>query len=340
MLISKNKHPKKNIYLGIQILRMIFSFNIVVDHCLNIIYQNKIIYFFCIMGIKYYVPTFFFISFYFSYKTFSSRNIIKLKERLLRISVPYIIWPCIMWMKYNFVNRIKDLEDTNKYKYLLYQLIIGKPFHPVFWFQFCLLFWSILIIILLLSFKHIYNFIMLFILIIILYLNRFGLINLLFKNYKPIISRSIKELFKTILYIMSGYFFGSIEILEKSFVVKIKIIILLFIFVFLFKYPKYEYNNENIVIQFIVIIIFIASSFIIQDLIKNKFILSYIKHLTNFTGGIYYLHWDMKYRTLANISSIKKGTFISCLVIYLICYFFCFFNYKIFKKTIFKYLFI
>ena len=91
MIINKREEEtKKNINLGIQLLRMIFSFNIVVAHCLNKRYQNKLIYFFCLKGIHYYVPTFFLISFYFSYKTFSSKNIIKLKERLLKLLLLFI----------------------------------------------------------------------------------------------------------------------------------------------------------------------------------------------------------------------------------------------------------
>lgn len=92
---------KKTIYLGIQLIRIIFSFNIVIFHCIGDKYQNKFIYFICIIAVPYYVPTFFVISFYFSYKSLVSKNIIKLKERLIRIIIPYIIWPFIFWMKIN-----------------------------------------------------------------------------------------------------------------------------------------------------------------------------------------------------------------------------------------------
>ena len=148
------RKTKNDINIGIQLLKMIFSFNIVVIHCLNKKYMNKLIYFFCFYGFYNYVPTFFLISFYFSNKSFTSKNINKLKERLLRISIPYIIWPCIFWIKYSFINSMKGIVNSDKYKFLFYQLIIGKSFHPVFWFQFCLLFWSICFIILIFTTFH------------------------------------------------------------------------------------------------------------------------------------------------------------------------------------------
>ena len=224
-MLSNDKKSKISIHFGIQLLRMILSFNIVVDHCLNKKYLNKPIYIICIMGIYHYVPIFFVISFYFSYKTFSSRNLDKLKERLLRISIPYLIWPCLFWLKSSFFNTINGIKDQNKYQILIYQLIIGKPLNPVFWFQFILLFWSILFTLIIIAFKHTYNYIMFFIFVIILYLNCFGYTNKLFINYKYIIVTSVKELFLRIIYIQSGLIFGIISVLDKTFVVKIKIIL-------------------------------------------------------------------------------------------------------------------
>ena len=59
---------------------------------------------------------------------------------------------------------------------------------------------------------------------------------------------------------------------------------------------------------------------------KIKFI---IKNITNFTGGVYYLH-----------RKIKLITIFSCVIIYIICYFICSIGIKIFGKTKLKYLFI
>ena len=330
MIVNKNnKERKKSIYFGIQILRIILSFNIVVNHCLNKKHQNKVIYILCIKGISFYVPIFFLISFYFSFKLFKSRDVTKLKERLLRISIPYLVWPIIMWYKYSFFNISSSIEDSNKYRFLFYQLIIGKPYHPVFWFQFCLLFWSIAFIILIFSFKSTYNSIFLFIIIIILFLNQFGYTNKFFQNYNSIISRSVKELFITILYIETGYFFGLLNILDKSLCFKLTIISISSIGAFLIKSSINTKKLYTFFIEFISIIVFIFFSFSFFDFIKNKNFASLIQQLASYTGGIYYLHWEIKHRTLNNLDLIKKGNFLSCIFIYLLCFLFCFFSFKI-----------
>ena len=335
------ERQKKTIYLGIQLIRMIFSFNIVIFHCIGDKYQNKFIYFICIIAVPYYVPTFFVISFYFSYKSLVSKNIIKLKERLIRIIIPYIIWPFIFWMKNNFINIINGIKDDNKYRDLIYQLIIGKPFLPVFWFQFCLIFYSLLYIIIILLFKYIYKTIFTFLFIIILYLNYFGYTNYITNNnHFSYASLSLKDLFYRHIHVFHGFMFASINNINHKFSIKFKIIIFSLLCIFLTS----NFNNKGYIkfirVQFIVNIIFIVSVLFPNDLINNKIIFYIITQITSYTGGIYYLHYEIKYRTLSHLNLIKKADFFSCIIIYLISYIFCFLSFKIFKNTKLKYLFI
>ena len=180
------------------------------------IYRNEIINILCFKGLDNYVPTFFIISFYFSYNKFTSQKTYIFSERLLRIIIPYIIWPCLFWFKYTFINSMNGIQDNNKYKILFYQILIGKPFHPVFWFQFCLLFWSFLFIIIIILFKNLYYYIIIILLIIIFNLNYFGYINNFFINYNFIIIISVKELFITSIYMISGFLLGSKNLIKKN----------------------------------------------------------------------------------------------------------------------------
>jgi len=330
---------KKYIYIGIQILRMIFAFNIVVFHCISNSSKNIILYFICHIGIHYYMPTFFIISFYFSYRTFCSRNISKLKERLLRILIPYIIWPSLFWIKYTVISSFNTKKVTIVYKDLIYQLLIGKPILPVFWFQFCLIIWTIIFIILIFSFKKTYNYILSFILLLLLYLNYSRITRLIYKYFKNMFHASIYDLFHRYINILSGFFFGSKAILDRKY--KFKLLFILFSLSCFF-FVKYFRNNnlDYIANQFIINIVFISSSFIPFDLIKKKNLINCIKHITSFTGGIYYLHWEIKFRTFNNISLIKKANFFSCIIIYLICYVFCFCLFRIFNNNKLRYLFI
>jgi len=334
------ENQKKTINRGIQILRMIFSFNIVVFHCIDNKFQNIYIYFICRIAIYYYVPTFFLISFYFSYMTFTSRNIIKLKERLLRILIPYIIWPCIFWIKYSYIKYIEGNKEEINFKVLFHQLLIGKPFLPVFWFQFCLIFWSMLFIIIILCFKNFYKYIMTFLFILILCLNHFGFVYYLLSGNQSFFAISICDLFFRNIYMFTGFFFGSITILNRNIKFKSIIILLSYIGSIFCKYLNNNKKFDYIYTQFIINIIFIFSSILPFNLIKNRIIILIINQITSYTGGIYYLHYEIKHRTFNDIYLIKKGNFFSCIIIYLICYLFCFLSFKIFKKTKLKYLFI
>jgi len=336
----KLESQKKTINEGIQILRMILSFNIVVFHCIANKAQNIFIYFICKIAVPYYVPTFFLIAFYFSYKTFTSKKIIRLKDRLLRILIPYIIWPCVFWIKYSFINVIKGLEDKNKYKDLFIQLLIGKPILPVFWFQFCLIFWSMLFIIIIISFKNQYKFIMSGLFAIIFCLNYFGFTDSLKKNNFSFVAISVCDLFYRNINIFIGFFFGSITLLDRKFSIKIIISLISFIGLIILKCMNAGSKFRNIYVQLIINIIFILSSFLKFDFIKNRIIVFFMNQMTRYTGGIYYLHYEIKHRTFSDIYLIKKANFFSCIIIYLICYIFCFLSFKLFKNTKLKYLFI
>jgi len=81
---------KKKINLGIQILRVIFSFHILVFHCINKKkYSSKILKP-IINDVDIDLGVFFIISFYYSYELFTSKNRIQIKQRLIRLFIPYI----------------------------------------------------------------------------------------------------------------------------------------------------------------------------------------------------------------------------------------------------------
>ena len=70
---------------------------------------------------------------------------------------------------------------------------------------------------------------------------------------------------------------------------------------------------------------------------KKDFI---IKHMTNYTGGIYYLHTKINNILSSKLLIMKNKTFIGCILNYLLCYSICFLGIKTLRKTQLKYLFI
>ena len=148
MKIQKNK-SKRQLNKGIQILRMFLSYLIIQLHFYNYnLTKNKILIFFK-HAAGFYVPTFFVISYYFSYKIFLIKNIIKMKLRLKRILIPYIFWPIIFLI----INNLYYIEYKITLKDLYIQLLTGKRIHFVFWFQSSLIFTYICSCIILLLFN-------------------------------------------------------------------------------------------------------------------------------------------------------------------------------------------
>ena len=66
--LNNDKTKIKKIYLGTEILRMILSFLIVVIHFHNKRESKIKLKSFASLNLEFYVPTFFIISFYFSYR--------------------------------------------------------------------------------------------------------------------------------------------------------------------------------------------------------------------------------------------------------------------------------
>ena len=129
--MSKKKNTINNMVLvsrriiGIEILRMFLCFRIVLLHYYSL--NNK--YILKLKNNNYQVPCFFFISFYFLYSTISNINIDKMKLRLERLLIPYIIYPIIVWIVNNLMFKIIKFNRFNRLlsiKELIIHLIIGK----------------------------------------------------------------------------------------------------------------------------------------------------------------------------------------------------------------------
>ena len=150
---------KKQINLGIELLRMILSFLIVLVH--NFSYSRSRIQRFPVYNLPYYVPLFMLISFYFSFNSLSSRNIDRIKQRFIRILYPYIGWPIILWLRENYYNYKRGKKELILIKNLYYQILISCGLHGLLWFLSDLLFLSLFFTIIVFIFKK-YSIVVLF----------------------------------------------------------------------------------------------------------------------------------------------------------------------------------
>jgi len=99
----------------------------------------------------FHVPIFFIISFYYLSKNYNQRNVNKISQRFERLLIPYLIWPIIVWIfnnlffLFNKINRFKRILSF--YDFIL-ELIFGRRYKGVFWFQFMIIFLTIFLFIL------------------------------------------------------------------------------------------------------------------------------------------------------------------------------------------------
>lgn len=334
-LITKTKD------LGIELLRFLLCLWIVVYHCTNI--KKEHLKFF---GRLFHVPTFFLISFYFYYPIFSKRKISKIISRFIRLFIPYIIWPIIILILNNILVKTVSFGQPGIQRILTFedffiQILVGNSFHRIFWFQFNLIAFSLFYtIVAFISKKYLLEILSLFG-VISLYLNLSEI------NYKYFLFTKFGYSVGTLMELMPltiiGCIYSSYNMINKIKLLNIYFRIILFIFIyFLFKYDIciriIGFRYPEVILNSIAstILFFSFSSLNLNIFIIDKVVIS----ITEYTGGIYYIHLMIRDYFQKYISFFSNRTYFSSFMIYFICFIFCFFGNILFKKNKLKYLFI
>ena len=329
--------PIKKVNIGIQILRMLCCLVVIGIHCYG--YPSRIL-----QEYIYSMFLFFFISFYFSYNTLSSRKSAKIKERIKRIIIPYVGWPLILYA-YNNIDNSRKPYDL---KTLYYQILIGAEIYGIFWFLFNLLLLTIFFTLMNYIFKKL-AIVILFILCVFVYLFFYSgkTDEQIFNHYKlGIIQHSIRPLFQKFIFVYTGYLFGSFNLINKLYRIRIISIIISFSVIYIFvNYYDYIFSKvsslyKGLVQEIFVINIFIFFAMLPFDKIDDKYINIILNTLTNYTGGIYYLHVMMAHYFQKFIYVGKRIDLEGCIKIYLYCYVVCFIGNIVFKNHFLKFLFI
>ena len=255
-------------------------------------------YHFILYDYRYYIMTFFFLSFYFSFNTLSRRDPLKIKERFKRMIVPYIGWPFLFFMKDKIDHYIYNKKEMYNLKKLYYQILIGCGIYGVFWFIFNLIFLSLFFAVIIFIFKN--KFIqVLFILCIIDYFfihSNYAKIHFFNKFKKVPVGHSIQPIFYYFNFAFSGYYFGSVNILNKLYKNRILFFIISSVIIFAFfknyftYFKKIHFFFKPLIQNTFILNIFIFSALIPFDKIRNKNLMVILNKLTSYTGGVYYLH--------------------------------------------------
>lgn len=337
-----NLYQNRN--LGIELLRMIHSYFIVMVHCCKI--KNRIL-FNLIIRKPFHVPSFFLISFYFFYNSIFSRNIKKIKARFLRLLIPYIIWPLLIFIFNNLFFkffRFSQFKRFLSFKELVIQIIFGRKFHDVFWFQFNLIFITLLFTILSFALNKIFLNILVIFGIISYYLQYSSLNYNFFISYRMHISHSLGMIVEMMPIAVTGILLGSINSISKLIINKKKsllyilLVLILILKVDIFNRPK-GFDYPGITLNIGAILLFNCFGILLIDIKLNQHLILFILNITNYTGGVYYLHTILRDILKQKLIIIKNRNYLGAIMIYLLCYLICFFGNILFGKTKLKYLF-
>lgn len=281
----------------------------------------------------FHVSCFCFISFYFTYNIFSNRNIIKVKKRLERLLIPYILWPIIIFIIHN----IFYLKNTISMKELEIQLIGGSQFMIHFWYLLSVILLSILFHIL----SYLPNFIFSIQLIAIFaYIIQYSNYDKFLYKYKDSVRYPIVGTLRMYPISVIGMTIASTNILEILETNRIKALIISYLILFfLFKYDIFiDLGGYKGIVHIFSSIFLFFGFYLIPFEDEKNFLYEIIIQITSYTNGIYCLHTRIMY--ILKTTFKARGNLLTIINIYLIGYIISFIGIKLFKKTKIKYLFI
>ena len=339
---KKEKIIRKN--LGIQILRMVLCFWIIMFHCYKS--NNKLSY--LLHRYILHVPTFIVISFFFSFKSIYGKDFKKIISRFERLVIPYLAFPiiilvinnfCFICFKTSIFGRIFTIKD------LILQYIFGRQFIAVYWFQFYLIWSTLLFTIISFFFKKKF-FIMINLIGLISYALQYSNLNyMFFVNYSSLVRYSIGVFVEVLPLSVVGFIISSIDFFQIVKHCRGKTMLYSFIgLFFIFRYNifiRIKNNNfagfeNNICSLFIFIIFYLLP----LENINSEVLNICICQITNYTQGIYSLHLIVFLFLESNIKLKNIRNFGRCIFIYLISYLISFLGTKLFKKSKLIYIFV
>lgn len=329
---------EKKFYSNLATLKIFLSFLVVSLHCFKPKATNRKKIIIKIIYNMVHVPTFYILSFYFSFNSFKSKNIKKIRLRFERLLIPYFIWPIIIWPLNNLFSFWFSKFDIIPFKMLILQILTGHCFMASLWFQYNLIFITLLIVIIHLLFNEELVFCILINLKILAFFLQYSNYNrIYFLQYIKSIRLSFGRFFEIITHCITGYFLSSfniVHILSKNRMISIYIVLSILMCILkyqiFFEIKGFGYGGFKLYISSINL--FLLFSLIPNEGIRNKYVNKIIKFISIYTPGIYFIHSTIiKY--LRIFSFLKNETLIDAIIVYCMSYFVSLIGKLIFRKT-------
>lgn len=265
---------KRNI--GIELLRILLSIVVVMGH-----FESKFFLFFSA------VPAFFFISFLFTENIFADRE--KLLPRMKRIIVPYLVWG----VYFSIVDGCFR-GDASISKFIS-QLLCGRGFCDVLWFQASLIIITIVFMCVYLWGREIALMMMLIMFVGSIALQYTGLNYRIFSWFPFLYAYSWGRIAEVLPYAICGIYFGYYRILDKLNNGKYLMIATLGIICFIIYVSNLVdivpagFNYEG-VFRIVFVVCFVGFFYLLPlERLPNS-IQKVILHISRYTMGIYIMH--------------------------------------------------
>jgi len=340
--IKIKEETPKSYNFGLGFLRMILALRVIISHCYNhkLKTNNKLLIL-AVVSRRVHVPSFFIISFYFILNVLIQLNPKLLYKRIVRLSIPYLGWPIIIYILNNAI--ICRFFNFHKISFiqLKSQLLWGNNYIIQLWFQWDLIFITILFfLIIFISGK--YHLFLFHLLAIVAYICQYSGYN--YQFYLFCKKECLGRFFEMIPYAVTGLTLASFKMFDYLNKNRTKTLILSsLIFILVGKYEVFakvksvSYSGLKLNVRAVSLVF--SFSVFPSEYIQSKKLINLIRQITNFTAGVFYLHYTVYIYSRNYFQFIRKGTFLGCVFIYLISYLISFYSSKLTGKTIFRNLF-
>lgn len=323
---------KKDYNYGLALLRIILCFEVVMCHFFYESTMKSLVLFPLAKLRSFAAPTFFFLSFYLVSNKLDGANKDYIVNRTKRIIIPFTLWNIVYWILFNVVKIIFDLGQLYGLKELLLQVLFGHCYNPPMWFM-----WDMAVVTILfwvsLSLNSKYKAIgdiTLFVICLGCVALQYSKINYgVFWNLPTEIKYSIGRVAEMIPIAYIAYLCSTKlrNIFEKRSCSLIGIVVSI-ILVYVLREHSYiveSFGYAGIVVMlitFLQVLFFYSLPFYILP----TAVLNVIKNISQYTMGIYCLHFLVG--TIINQLYMSKGietyTITECILIFAICFIICF----------------
>ena len=316
-----------------------YYIELILFHCIS---NSKNIILNTILKKKFHVPCFFFISFYYFFPIIKNRDSNKMRLRLERLFVPYLIWPVFIWIFNNILyliikeNRFRRMLSFNE---LYIQILTGRKFFIQLWFIFNIIFISIFIFLIPFINSNIFIIILNIFSILCYLVQKYEKSYFFYSQFNDCIAHSVGHLIISFPIAITAFSSNKINLIYYFEKINNKLFLLILFLIsssLFIKGKSYTYCgiDKNLFSLFI---------FYIAHLLPlNKYLNKNSKHiisiLTSYTNGIYCLHIIIKFYLFRILK--YRTSVLSCILLYILCYIFSFVGTKLIGNNKLKYLFI